>query len=93
MKFLKSMYDKETDQPAKVRTSDYIEDLGQIEYLFSDKTGTLTENQMDFKQFCVDGTIYKERNGEIYELEGEEPIDFINVNFEEFCCRVSFLVI
>ena len=77
------MYDKETDQPAKVRTSDYIEDLGQIEHLFSDKTGTLTENHMDFKQFCVDGTIYKERGGEICELDGDQPIDFINVIIDE----------
>jgi phospholipid-translocating ATPase len=33
------MYDEKTDQPAKCNTTDLNEDLGQIEYLFSDKTG------------------------------------------------------
>ena len=32
------MYDAATDQPAKANTSDLNEDLGQVEYLFSDKT-------------------------------------------------------
>jgi len=36
-----SLYDDETEQPSKANTSDISEDLGQVEYLFSDKTGTL----------------------------------------------------
>ena len=60
------MYDPKTDQKAKVNTSDINEDLGQIEYLFSDKTGTLTENEMIFKQFSINGIIYEERNGLLY---------------------------
>jgi phospholipid-translocating ATPase len=54
------MYDPKTDQTAKANTSDLNEDLGQIEYLFSDKTGTLTENEMIFKQFSINGSIYEE---------------------------------
>ena len=35
------MYDEENDLNARVNTSDINEELGQIEYLFSDKTGTM----------------------------------------------------
>lgn len=41
-----------------VQSSNLNEELGQIEYMFSDKTGTLTSNQMIFKKLSVNGTIY-----------------------------------
>ena len=44
--------------PAKANTSDLNEELGQVEFLFSDKTGTLTENRMEFKECAVDGIKY-----------------------------------
>jgi len=50
-------YDK-TDTPATCRTSSLVEELGQIEYIFSDKTGTLTCNQMEFKQCSIGGIQY-----------------------------------
>ena len=37
------MYDPATEQPTIVRNSQLHEDLGQVEYIFSDKTGTLTQ--------------------------------------------------
>jgi phospholipid-translocating ATPase len=73
------MYDEKTNQPAKANTSDLNEDLGQIEYLFSDKTGTLTENEMEFKQFSINESIYEERNGEIYQIGSSDNIDLVNV--------------
>lgn len=50
-------YDK-TDTPAICRTSSLVEELGQIEYIFSDKTGTLTCNMMEFKQCSIGGLQY-----------------------------------
>ncbi len=44
------MYDQETEQFANCRNSDLIEELGQVEMIFSDKTGTLTMNKMVFKK-------------------------------------------
>ena len=67
------MYDERTNEPAKVNSSDLNEDLGQIEYLFSDKTGTLTENEMVFKHFAIGATVYEERRGQIYAVGDEVP--------------------
>ena len=52
------MYYAETDTPAVCRTSSLVEELGQIEYIFSDKTGTLTCNQMEFRQCSIGGLQY-----------------------------------
>ena len=41
-----------------VHTSNLNEELGQIQYVFSDKTGTLTCNQMVFKKLYLKGEIF-----------------------------------
>uniref|UniRef100_A0A672YZ27 Phospholipid-transporting ATPase n=1 Tax=Sphaeramia orbicularis TaxID=375764 RepID=A0A672YZ27_9TELE len=51
------MYFAEKDTPAKARTTTLNEQLGQIEYIFSDKTGTLTQNVMQFKKCTIAGRI------------------------------------
>eukprot|EP01018_Ginkgo_biloba_P004009 Gb_36858 [translate_table: standard] len=52
------MYDEETGNPARARTSNLNEELGQVDTILSDKTGTLTCNQMDFIKCSIAGTSY-----------------------------------
>uniref|UniRef100_A0A8D2JA55 ATPase phospholipid transporting 8B3 n=1 Tax=Varanus komodoensis TaxID=61221 RepID=A0A8D2JA55_VARKO len=52
------MYYAPKDTPAKARSTSLNDQLGQIEFVFSDKTGTLTQNIMSFKKCCINGTIY-----------------------------------
>lgn len=54
------MYYAHTDTPALCRTSSLVEELGQIEFIFSDKTGTLTRNEMEFKCASIGGVAYAE---------------------------------
>jgi len=52
------MYDHVNDIPAVCRNSSLCQEIGQVEYVFSDKTGTLTQNVMEFKKACVNGHQY-----------------------------------
>ncbi|CAN8096065.1 unnamed protein product [Discula destructiva] len=50
------MYDPVSNTPMVANTTTILEDLGQVSYVFSDKTGTLTENLMRFRKLSVAGT-------------------------------------
>ncbi|KAA8517553.1 hypothetical protein F0562_017817 [Nyssa sinensis] len=54
----KHMYDSGTESRFQCRSLNINEDLGQIRYVFSDKTGTLTENKMEFQRASVYGKNY-----------------------------------
>jgi len=53
------MYDSKTDIPMTVKSLNINEDLGQVQYVFSDKTGTLTENEMVFRILSVGGIDFR----------------------------------
>ena len=52
------MYDEASNTPMEARTSTINEELGQVNYVFSDKTGTLTNNSMRFRKMSIAGTAW-----------------------------------
>lgn len=52
------MIDPETGTPAVAQAWNLCDDLGQIEYIFSDKTGTLTCNVMELRKCSINGVVY-----------------------------------
>lgn len=54
------MYYEPIDYPCVPKSWNISDDVGQIEYIFSDKTGTLTQNVMEFKKATINGQPYGE---------------------------------
>ncbi len=54
------MYCESKDIYPKVMTTTINEELGQVEYVFSDKTGTLTCNVMQFSKSVIGNKLYGE---------------------------------
>jgi phospholipid-translocating ATPase len=74
------MYYEKLDYPCTPKTWNISDDLGQIEYIFSDKTGTLTQNVMEFKKCTINGVPYGEAYTEA--LAGMQRRQGIDVDVE-----------
>uniref|UniRef100_A0A673C872 Phospholipid-transporting ATPase n=1 Tax=Sphaeramia orbicularis TaxID=375764 RepID=A0A673C872_9TELE len=78
----RKMYFARNDTPAEARTTTLNEELGQIKYVFSDKTGTLTQNIMTFNKCSINGKSY----GDVYDYTGQrieitESTDTVDFSF------------
>jgi phospholipid-translocating ATPase len=92
------MYHEPTDTPCVPKTWNISDDLGQIEYIFSDKTGTLTQNVMEARKVTINGVSYGQgktetsigaelRRGSIY--SGKE-LEEDNYNDLELARRIMY---
>ncbi|KAI3474893.1 hypothetical protein Pfo_030204 [Paulownia fortunei] len=80
------MYYEETDKPARARTSNLNEELGQVDTILSDKTGTLTCNSMDFVKCSIAGRALAKRKGDAHHDSG---ITLSNIQRSSDDCMAS----
>lgn len=79
------LYDEETDLSIQCRALNITEDLGQIQYIFSDKTGTLTENKMVFRRCTIMGYEYSHQEN-AKRLETPKELDSDSEEWTQYQC-------
>ncbi|KAJ1870683.1 phospholipid transporting ATPase [Coemansia sp. RSA 990] len=78
------MYYKRVDRRCEPKTWSISDDLGQVEYIFSDKTGTLTQNVMEFRQCTIRGKVYGEIVSDDEPKRTDELRRAMNTRIEQF---------
>ena len=86
----KGLFYEESKQYPICRATNINEDLGQIRYIFSDKTGTLTENKMEFKRFSVGGMTFSHPSGMLCFLNNWLTWSFWSLLWQSAFLRVAF---
>lgn len=74
------MFDELTSKSVVARTSNLNEELGQVEMILSDKTGTLTCNQMEFRKCSIEGISYGGQTNEV----DQEASKRMNIDVERY---------
>ncbi|XP_064481795.1 phospholipid-transporting ATPase VB-like [Ornithodoros turicata] len=72
------LFDERSNRRLECRALNIPEELGQVEYIFSDKTGTLTENNMVFRRCTIGGTDYNHHHPSIGEEMNNVRVDRCN---------------
>ena len=73
------LYCETTERSPVVKNTDLLDELGQIEYIFADKTGTLTYNQMEFKKCSIKGIVYDSLSSLKNSVKTNDLCDFLEI--------------